>query len=95
MPATTDLCDANEAKLADGTLRVLAPNFHRYGRHTMFAGRVKTLKVFEDNSLVRTAVESAGDGRVLVVDGAAEAEAGSVADLRLSTTAALRASRST
>ena len=24
MPATTDLCDANEAKLADGTLRVLA-----------------------------------------------------------------------
>lgn len=71
MPATTDLCDANELKLADGTLRVLAPNFHRYGKHTMFAGRVKTLKVFEDSSLVRTAVESAGEGRVLVVDGAA------------------------
>ena len=66
MPATTDLCDANELKLADGTLRVLAPNFHRYGKHTMFAGRVKTLKVFEDSSLVRTAVESAGEGRVLV-----------------------------
>ena len=71
MRATTDLCDANELKLADGTLRVLAANFHRYGKHTIFSGTVKTLKVFEDNSLVRTAVESAGDGRVLVVDGGA------------------------
>lgn len=69
MPATTDLCDANEAKLSDGTLRVLAPTFRRYGQHTRFSGRVKTLKVFEDNSLVRTAVEGAGDGQVLVVDG--------------------------
>ena len=69
MTATTDLCDANEPKLADGTLRVLAANFHRYGKHTQFSGTVKTLKVFEDNSLVRSAVESAGNGRVLVVDG--------------------------
>ena len=71
MRATTDLCDANEPKLASGTLRVLAANFHRYGKHTTFAGPVKTLKVFEDNSLVRSAVESAGNGRVLVIDGAA------------------------
>lgn len=71
MPATTDLCDANELKLADGGLRVLAANFHRYGKHTMFAGPVKTLKVFEDNALVRIAVESAGNGQVLVVDGGA------------------------
>ena len=71
MTATTDLCDANEPKLADGTLRVLAANFNRYGKHTIFNGPVKTLKVFEDNSLVRSAVESAGDGRVLVVDGGA------------------------
>ena len=70
MPATTDLCDAHESKLADGTLRVLAAHFQRYGKHTMFAGPVRTLKVFEDNSLVRSAVESAGQGQVLVVDGA-------------------------
>ena len=70
MTATTDLCDANESKLLDGTLRVLAPQFHRFGKHATFAGPVKTLKVFEDNSLVRAAVESAGQGRVLVVDGA-------------------------
>ena len=71
MHATTDLCDAHEHKLADGTLRVLAANFRRYGKRTTFNGVVKTLKVFEDNALVRTAVESAGDGRVLVVDGGA------------------------
>ena len=71
MTATTDLCDAHEPKLADGTLRVLAANFHRHGKHTVFSGPIKTLKVFEDNSLVRTALESAGDGRVLVVDGGA------------------------
>ncbi len=71
MPATTDLCDAHENKLVDGTLRVLATHFQRYGKHTSFSGTVKTLKVFEDNSLVRSAVESAGNGRVLVVDGAA------------------------
>ena len=71
MFATTDLCDAHEPKLADGTLRVLATNFRQYGKHVMFAGSVKTLKVFEDNSLVRRAVESAGNGRVLVVDGGA------------------------
>jgi len=69
MHATTDLCDANEPKLADGTLRVLAANFHRFGKNPTFSGQVRTLKVFEDNTLVRTAVESAGNGRVLVVDG--------------------------
>ena len=71
MPATTDLCDTHALKLADGTLRVLAAHFYRYGKRTVFSGPVKTLKVFEDNSLVRTALESAGNGRVLVVDGAA------------------------
>lgn len=71
MLATTDLCDAHEHKLADGTLRVLAANFRRYGKHVVFSGPVRTLKVFEDNSLVRSAVESAGNGQVLVVDGGA------------------------
>ena len=71
MNVTTDLCDAHESMLAAGRLRVLAMNFKRYGKHTAFGGPVKTLRVFEDNSLVRQAVESPGNGRVLVVDGAA------------------------
>jgi len=67
--ATTDLCDDNEDRLADGTLRVLTPGFCHFGKRAVFAGPAATLKVFEDNSLVREAVESPGNGRVLVVDG--------------------------
>ncbi|CAG2127073.1 Putative 4-hydroxy-4-methyl-2-oxoglutarate aldolase [Cupriavidus yeoncheonensis] len=67
--ATTDLCDANEPRLADGTLRVMAPGFRAFGKQLAFAGQAATLKIFEDNSLVREALESPGQGRVLVVDG--------------------------
>ncbi|NNM01214.1 MAG: ribonuclease E activity regulator RraA, partial [Gammaproteobacteria bacterium] len=51
------------------SLQVLAPLFNNYGGNTEFAGPVVTLKVFEDNTLVREALEEAGAGRVLVVDG--------------------------
>ncbi|WP_422648505.1 ribonuclease E activity regulator RraA [Cupriavidus sp. H18C1] len=66
--ATTDLCDDHEARLADGSLRVLTPGWQAFGKRARFAGPAMTLKVFEDNSLVREALESPGQGRVLVVD---------------------------
>jgi regulator of ribonuclease activity A len=69
--ATTDLCDAHEGLLADGRLRVLHPLFRCYGANPAFAGPISTLKCFEDNTLVRTALEEPGQGRVLVVDGGA------------------------
>ncbi len=61
---TTDLCDANE-----GRVRVCAPMFRSFGGRTKFHGQIATLKLFEDNSLVRSALETPGNGRVLVVDG--------------------------
>lgn len=61
---TADLCDANEGKV-----RVVAPMFNSYGGRHAFGGPIATLKVFEDNSLVRSTLETPGDGRVLVVDG--------------------------
>ncbi len=67
--ATCDLCDANENKLADGSLAILPPIFEKFGRHSRFAGPARTLKVFEDNVLVRAALETPGEGSVLVVDG--------------------------
>jgi regulator of ribonuclease activity A len=42
-----------------------------FGKRAAFFGRIRTLRVFEDNSLVRRAVESAGEGCVLIVDGGA------------------------
>jgi regulator of ribonuclease activity A len=67
--ATADLCDANEDLLANGTLHVLPPVFKSFGSKSRFYGQAATLKVFEDNALVRSTLESAGNGRVLVVDG--------------------------
>lgn len=66
---TTDLCDGHEELLNEGRLRVLQPLLHRYGGAPAFHGRIATLKLFEDNGLVRKALEIAGDGRVLVIDG--------------------------
>jgi regulator of ribonuclease activity A len=69
--ATCDLCDANEDKLADGSLVVLPPVYEKFGRSTHFSGPARTLKVFEDNLLVRAALETPGKGSVLIVDGGA------------------------
>ena len=66
---TTDLCDAHEAWIADGRLQIAEPIFRHFGGRRRFAGPITTLKVFEDNSLVRSALETPGEGRVLVVDG--------------------------
>ncbi len=69
--ATTDLCDDNQQLLDDGRLAVLPPVFRHFGRHSQFSGRVVTLKVFEDNALVRAVLETPGNGNVLVIDGGA------------------------
>ena len=61
--ATTDLSDAHP------DAAVAAPIFRDFGGRTAFHGQVKTIKVFEDNALVRSTLETPGEGRVLVVDG--------------------------
>jgi regulator of ribonuclease activity A len=66
---TTDLCDANQDRLDAGTLAVLPPIFKAFGKQMNFHGPATTLKVFEDNALVRATLETEGLGHVLVVDG--------------------------
>lgn len=62
---TTDLCDAHPGKV-----RVAEPiGWNDYGAIALFNGTIHTVKCFEDNSLVRTALEQNGEGKVLVVDG--------------------------
>ncbi len=68
--ATCDLCDEHKNN-TDGDFRVLPPVFKDYGRRIKFSGQVSTVKCFEDNTLVKAAVDSPGNGRVLVVDGGA------------------------
>lgn len=62
--STPDLCDAHP-----DAVRVLAPIMRGFGGSEAFCGSVVTLACFEDNSLVKSLADDAGDGRVLVVDG--------------------------
>ena len=62
--ATPDLCDEFGAEV-----HVAEPVFRDFGGVEHFAGPIATLRVFEDNALVRQALEMPGGGRVLVVDG--------------------------
>jgi regulator of ribonuclease activity A len=61
---TADLCDA-----FPGLVQVAQPLFREYGGVEKFAGPIETLRVHEDNTLVRETLETLGRGRVLVVDG--------------------------
>ena len=66
--STCDLCDVHKGD-ESGAFRVLPPVFYHYGGKEAFSGPVATVKCFEDNSLVKAAIETPGQGRVLVVDG--------------------------
>lgn len=63
---TADLCD----KFSDQeSFQVAEPIFRQFGEKRSFSGYITTLKVFEDNSLVRTTLEEKVSDRVLVIDG--------------------------
>lgn len=62
---TADLLDDNE----DKALQIVQPGFNNYGGRPRFSGQIVTLKIHEDNSLVREMMASDGTGKVLVVDG--------------------------
>ena len=63
-----DFCDTFKND-ASGAFRVLPPVWRDFGGISAFSGPVSTVQCFEDNSLVKAAVDSPGLGRVLVVDG--------------------------
>lgn len=63
-PATADLCDQH-----GGDVIVVSPIFRDFGGIAAFCGAMATVRCADDNSKVREALSSAGDGRVLVVDG--------------------------
>lgn len=67
---TADLCDRHMEEIGAGKVQVVAPLFRSFGKHRSFSGQIETVKVFEDNVLVRNALEKGGgEGKVLVVDG--------------------------
>ncbi len=63
---TADLCDDHDA-----ILQVAEGVFGDFGGLNCFCGTIATVKSYEDNSLVRSALDESGEGRVLVIDGGA------------------------
>lgn len=62
---TSELLDAFEDELQCCTAPLTL-----YGRRRAFSGRIATVRCYEDNVLMRRALEQPGEGRVMVVDGA-------------------------
>jgi regulator of ribonuclease activity A len=64
MKSIPDLCDGYE-----GGISVLDPIFTNFGGRERFYGEAVTVKCFEDNLRVKELAETAGKGRVMVIDG--------------------------
>jgi regulator of ribonuclease activity A len=62
-------------------VQVFDPLFSDFGKIGKFSGEVVTIKCFEDNSLVRERVGTAGHGRVIVVDGGGSLRCALLGDL--------------
>ncbi|KAI4999605.1 hypothetical protein ZWY2020_004194 [Hordeum vulgare] len=58
--AMAEVYDANSHLITGGELRALQPIFKIYGRRQFFTGPIMTLKVFEDNVVVREFLEEKG-----------------------------------
>ena len=76
MEPTADLYDRHGEDLRSCTTQ-----FRSFGGRREFHGTVATVKVFEDNTLVKEALTEDGSGRVLVVDGAGSLSAALLGDL--------------
>lgn len=64
--STAELCDRySETE----NFQIAEPGLRHFGGNIRFSGRITTLKIFEDNTLLRSVLEEQGHGRVLVVDG--------------------------
>ena len=74
--ATTDISD----RFGDDA-RVLTSEFRDFGGRAHFRGVAVTIKCFEDNSRIKEALATAGEGRVLVVDGGASRRCALLGDL--------------
>lgn len=81
---TTDLCDQFPDRV-----EVCEPIFTSYGSAGEFHGRISTVKVHEDNVLVKEALEDVARGTVLVVDGGGSKRCALLGD-RLASIAASR-----
>jgi regulator of ribonuclease activity A len=63
---TADLCDRFASSV---NLQIAEPQLKTYGAKHSFSGAITTIKVFENNAMVKTVLQESGTGRVMVIDG--------------------------
>jgi regulator of ribonuclease activity A len=73
---TCDLADAHPDDVLPAT-----PIFRDFGGASAFSGIITTVRVHDDNVLVRKALEEPSQGRVLVVDGGASLKSALMGDV--------------
>lgn len=73
---TADLVDDYEDKV-----RFCDLSWQRFGRKSSIYGPIATLKVFQDNALVKTVLSEPGEGRILVIDGGGSTRTALVGDV--------------
>ena len=61
--SVADLCDLNE------DVQIAEPIFKLYGQNEMFSGKIRTVEISEDNSLVKKLINEKVNGDVMVIDG--------------------------
>ena len=64
--ATADLVDE-----IGPAVRSCDTQFRNIGGHSEFCGRIATVRCYQDNALLKSILGEPGEGRVLVIDGAA------------------------
>lgn len=75
---TADLVDAYRNS---GRLQSCEIQFRQFGRRVRFSGPIQTVKVCEDNALVKQTLSAPGDGAVLVIDGGGSPRTALVGDV--------------
>lgn len=74
--SVADLCDAHE-----DLVEVCPLQFRDLGGVRAFQGRIRTVRCYEDNSVVKTTLAEPGEGCVLVVDGGGSLNRALVGDM--------------
>ncbi|MCS5615512.1 MAG: ribonuclease E activity regulator RraA [Candidatus Marinimicrobia bacterium] len=74
-------CDISDKLHPD--VQYLKPIYKSYGAKTSFSGRIVTVKCYEDNSLVETALRINGKDSVLVIDAGGSMNCAMLGDKRV------------
>lgn len=72
---TCDLFDADES------LQSVSLQLANFGAHPKFSGPIRTVRCYRDNGLVKSLLNSPGEGAVLVVDGLGSLESALMGDM--------------